>query len=463
MTKILAVGLLAAVVCGCSPAHKEAAKPVQKEAATVKILTLDPAHFHASLVQKLMYPQVSPVVHVYSPGGDDLQGHLGRIESFNKRAENPTRWEEQVYTGPDFLEKMCAERKGNVVVISGNNAKKAKYVLDSVAAGFNVLADKPMGVVPEDFATLQQAFKLAAEKQTLLYDIMTERSEITTILQKELSRLPAVFGELEKGTLEEPAITKESIHHYFKEVAGKPLKRAPWFFDVVQQGEAIVDVTTHLVDLVQWECFPDQIIDWQKDISILQARRWTTKITPAEFKRATLLEGYPDYLKKDVDAEGNLKPYCNGEFTYTLKGIHAKVSVMWNFEAPAGAKDTHYSMMRGTKANLVIRQGKEQNYKATLYVESKPGADAAAFEQALKAGVAQLAATYPGIEVQKAAIGTGWQIGIPEKYNNGHEAHFAQVTERYLQYLAAGKLPDWEVPNMLAKYYTTLEAYKKSR
>jgi hypothetical protein len=136
---------------------------------------------------------------------------------------------------------------------------------------------------------------------------------------------------------------------------------------------------------------------------------------------------------------------------------------MWNFEAPAGAKDTHYSVMRGTKANVVIRQGKEQNYKATLYVECKPGADAAAFEQALKAGIAQIATTYPGIEVQKAAVGPGWQIGIPEKYNVGHEAHFAQVTERYLQYLAAGKLPDWEVPNMLAKYYTTLEAYKKSR
>ena len=463
MTKVLAVGLVAVALCGCSPAGKDEAKTAHKEEAMVKLVTLDPAHFHASLVQKFMYPQVSPLVQVYSPGGDELQGHLARIESFNTRAENPTKWLVKVYTGPDFLEKMCAERAGNVVVISGNNAKKAKYVLDSVAAGFNVLADKPMAVVPEDFATIQQAFKLAAEKKTLLYDIMTERSEITTVLQKELSRLPAVFGELQKGTLEEPAITKESIHHYFKEVAGKPLKRPAWFFDTVQQGEAIVDVTTHLVDLVQWECFPDQVIDWQKDINVLKARRWTTKITAAEFKRATLLDQYPDYLKKDVDAEGNLTPYCNGEFTYALRGVHAKVSVMWNFQAPEGAKDTHYSMMRGTKANVVIRQGKEQNYKATLYVENKSGADDAAFELALKAGVAQIAATYPGMEVQKAAVGTGWQIGIPEKYNVGHEAHFAQVTERYLKYLAAGKLPDWEVPNMLAKYYTTLEAYKKSR
>jgi hypothetical protein len=44
----------------------------------------------------------------------------------------------------------------------------------------------------------------------------------------------------------------------------------------------------------------------------------------------------------------------------------------------------------------------------------------------------------------------------------GHEAHFAQVTENYLKYLAAGQLPEWEVPNMVAKYYTTTEAYRLS-
>jgi hypothetical protein len=30
--------------------------------------------------------------------------------------------------------------------------------------------------------------------------------------------------------------------------------------------------------------------------------------------------------------------------------------------------------------------------------------------------------------------------------------------ERYLQYLKDGKLPDWEVPCMIAKYYTTTKA-----
>ncbi len=97
--------------------------------ASVRLLTLDPGHFHAGLVQKMMYPQVDPTVHVYSPGGPDLNQHLQRIESYNTRAENPTKWEEKVYVGADFLDKMLKEKSGNVVVLSGNNERKTEIHL----------------------------------------------------------------------------------------------------------------------------------------------------------------------------------------------------------------------------------------------------------------------------------------------------------------------------------------------
>ena len=74
----------------------------------------------------------------------------------------------------------------------------------------------------------------------MLYDIMTERYEITTIIQRELSMIPEVFGALQKGTPEEPAITKESVHHYFKYVSGSPLIRPAWYYDVKQQGEGLL-------------------------------------------------------------------------------------------------------------------------------------------------------------------------------------------------------------------------------
>ena len=49
----------------------------------VRLITVDPGHFHAALVQKRMYEQVSPDVHVYAPEGPDCQQHLARIESYN--------------------------------------------------------------------------------------------------------------------------------------------------------------------------------------------------------------------------------------------------------------------------------------------------------------------------------------------------------------------------------------------
>src|SRR5688572_18195947 len=57
---------------------------------TLHFMTLDPGHFHAALVQREMYENVSSVVNVYAPLGPDLVGHLNRIAAFNRRAENPT-------------------------------------------------------------------------------------------------------------------------------------------------------------------------------------------------------------------------------------------------------------------------------------------------------------------------------------------------------------------------------------
>lgn len=432
--------------------NMEASAQSSKE---IKLITLDPGHFHAALVQKNMYPEVSPEVRVYAPAGADLDFHLKRIQGYNARKDIPTAWQEKTYTGSDYFEKMLAEKAGNVVVIAGNNRIKADYVQKSINAGLNVLADKPMIIDGKDFEKLKKTFATAAQKKVLLYDIMTERYEITTMLQREFSMLPAAFGKLEKGTPDNPAVTKESVHHFYKYVSGSVLTRPSWFMDVAQQGEGIVDVTTHLVDLIQWECFPNQIIDYHKDIKLGNVRRWTTDMSLSQFKTITKTEGFPDYLKKDV-VNDVLKVYSNGEINYQLKGVHAKASVIWAYQAPEGGGDTHYSIMRGTKANLIIRQGAEQNYKPTLYIE--PIKTDKAYEAGLMQAVAAVEKKYPGVSLKKND--KGWEVEIPEKYKEGHEAHFGRVTEKYLEFLKQGKLPVWEVPNMIAKYYTTTQALK---
>lgn len=319
---------------GSGKRNSEEKDKLMESSYNVKLLTVDPGHFHAALVQKTMYPQVSPDVMVYAPEGPDLEQHLGRIASYNSRTDNPTNWNEIVYRGPDFFEKMLSEKAGNVVVLSGNNRKKASYISSSIEAGLNVLADKPMIIRPEDWPGLEADFGKAAEKGVLLYDIMTERFEITTILQKLLSQKPEVFGTLVPGTAGDPAVSKVSVHHFSKLVSGTPLQRPAWFFDVEQQGEGIVDVTTHLVDLIQWECFPEQILS-PSDVKLATAKRWPTIITKEEFRGVTGMDEFPEYLGKDVK-DGKLHVYSNGEMIYQLKGIWAKVSVTWDFMPPAG-------------------------------------------------------------------------------------------------------------------------------
>src|SRR5690606_21591754 len=199
--------LIAILSCSTQKEGSEAENPSDKDMHKIKLITLDPGHFHAYLVQKSMYENVDSVVHVFAPEGPEVQEQLKKIESYNTRAENPTHWVEEVYTGPDYLEKMLAEKPGNVVVLAGNNKLKTEYIKKSIDANLNVFADKPMAINRESFELLKQAFATANEKNLVLYDIMTERFEITTILQREFSQLPKIFGSLLKGTPEDPAVT----------------------------------------------------------------------------------------------------------------------------------------------------------------------------------------------------------------------------------------------------------------
>ena len=429
----------------------------QSSSDEVKLITLDPGHFHAALVQKTAYPQVGNDVYVYAPEGDDLEEHLKKIEAYNSRSESPTQWNEIIYRGADFFEKMIGEKKGNVMVVSGNNLKKTVYIRETLKSGIHVLADKPMAINTDDFRMLKECFEIAEKNGLLLYDIMTERFEIASILQKEFSLIPAVYGQQFQGSPDDPGIVEESVHHFLKTVSGSPLKRPAWFFDVEQQGSGIVDVSTHLVDLVQWACFPEQIINYETDIELLDATHWVTSMTLEQFGIITGLEEFPDYLQKDVK-DGILQVFANGTIIYKLKGLHAKVTALWNFTYPEGGGDTHYSILKGSKSHLIVEQGMETGFIPVLFIKKTDAQiKTEDFEKDLTASLPIITGKYPGITVTKLKEDT-WQVNVPDRYHVGHEAHFGQVTENFLKYLSEKKLPDWEVPNMIAKYYTTTRA-----
>jgi hypothetical protein len=432
-----------------------AAEPV------ARLITLDPGHFHAGLVQKEMYPGVDPTVHVYAPLGPDLLGHLGRIAAFNARGERPTRWRLEVHAGPDFMERMLREKPGNAVVLSGRNRGKMDRILACVGGGLNVLADKPWLISAADFPKLEKALDLADEKRLVAYDIMTERSEITTILQGELARDPEVTGTVGPGSAAEPAVEMESVHNLMKVVAGAVNLRPAWFFDTEEQGEALGDVGTHLVDLVPFLLFPGQPVDYRSDIRVLGARKWPTVLDRAQLLRLTGDKELDPALAARLK-DGRLDYFANGEVSYTIRGTHVRLRALWNYEAPEGGGDTHAATLRGSRARVQILQGAEQKWRAELYVVPNRPADAAGVKAAVQRRVAELAKDRPGLAVEDEAARL--RVVIPDRYRVGHEAHFAQVTERFLGYLKdPSTLPKWEKANMLAKYWVTTQAVEMSR
>ena len=108
------------------------------------------------------------------------------------------------------------------------------------------------------------------------------------------------------------------------------------------------------------------------------------------------------------------------------------MSVIWNYKAPKGTGDTHQSIMRGSKCDLIIKQGDAENFKPTLYVVSK--GKMITLNRILNNALQSLQSDYPGIEADKISD-SKWKIVIPKALKIGHEAHFGQVTNNFLKVL----------------------------
>ena len=59
----------------------------------ISLVTLDPGHFHAALVQKSMYNGVDSTVHVYAPEGPELEAHQALVTQYNTREVGSDRLE----------------------------------------------------------------------------------------------------------------------------------------------------------------------------------------------------------------------------------------------------------------------------------------------------------------------------------------------------------------------------------
>ena len=407
----------------------------------LSMIVVAPGHFHASLLQKNALEGVSNVVKVYAQSGSELEAYKSTVESFNNREENPTSWVLDIYEGEDFLDHIPTSDGNAFAVFAGNNKLKSDYILNCIEKGYHVISDKPMAINAEGYAKLQQAYDLAQVKGLAVYDLMTERHDVQNVITRTLMSDKEIFGEV-SGKIE-----IEDIHHFFKQVAGKPLTRPMWYFDVRQQGEGIADVTTHFIDLIFWECFPGETIT-VNDVKVTGAGRFPTLITLDQYKAVTGAEAFPDYLLQDVK-DGILNVYSNGTVDFEVKGIPVSILMRWDYAPEAGSGDRFHEVIPGSISSLEIVQDASTGFSRRLFINTTD--TLAAKAEAL------LKTTWPEVVLTKVEEGK-FVVDIPAGYKHPHEEHFSMVGQDFINAVRSGSMPEWEKQNTLTKYHITTTA-----
>jgi hypothetical protein len=420
-------------------------------------MTLAPGHFHAALVQKRAMYGVHPRAHIYAPLDTDTMAHLARLTAFNSRPTSPTGWEVDLRTGPDYLRRFLREQPGNTVILSGRNRPKIDLMRLAAENCLHVVADKPWIIDHADFPKLELLFQQAELRETLVWDMLTERYEITNWLQRELIRDAEVFGGWQLGTPDQPAMYLHSVHHLKKSVNGQPLVRPWWWFDPEISGEAMADVGTHLADLAIWFICPEQAVDYTTQIQMLAADRTPLLISEEQFQQVTRVPAYPAELRSRV-VNGQLYYAGNNSVTFTLRGVHVLLSTVWEYESVGG--DTHQSYARGRRATISVRQ--QPSGRPELYVSAADPADYPDLLKKLRDKCSQLQRDFAGLSV--VDLGSESQLLIPDTWRAGHEEHFAAVMDEFVRYFNTPRaMPAWERPNALARYYITTKAVEMAR
>jgi len=214
----------------------------------------------------------------------------------------------------------------------------------------------------------------------------------------------------------------------------------------------MADVGTHLVDLEVWTLFPDQAIDYQRDIKILEATRSPIFLTRSQFERVTGEQEWPIFLQPAVWND-QLEYDCN-TLPCAIRGIYTTISDRWEYESVGALNDSYLVLYRGSRSTIRVRQSRLENYVAELDVIPNLEAYTASLKPALERRLKRLTDTFPNL----AARNRGREIRVvirKEDRERGGSA-FSQLVERFLDYVRnPNELPRWEKLNMLAKYYVT--------
>lgn len=401
----------------------------------IRFVILDPGHFHATLALKRRRADVDPRVQVFAPAGDDLDRFRSQVEAFNSRAVDATDWKLEIESGADWLERFRTERLGNTAVIAGRNKPKIDLILAALESGLNVLADKPWVINSTDLPKLERAHTLAESNALVAWDLMTERHETTNRLLLALAREPAIFGEWKSFSL-------ESVHCLKKTVAGTPLRRPAWWFDMRVAGDSLADVGTHLVDLAFLAIAPERTVR-PDELRVDSSKRWPLLVERVDFETITGIPEFPP----EMDRDGVRLRYAgNGTVEFTLCEVPVRVTTRWEVEHPGG--DWHAIVAHGSRCAVHSEQSPDGRRTIAIRPVS-PGLLASVGDWC-----ARHQSEFPGLSA--ANDGDAIRLVVPDALHRDHESLFAHVVDDYARlFRDPSTMPEHEWPNRRARYAIT--------
>jgi hypothetical protein len=392
----------------------------------------EPGHFHAALTLRAANQRLAPDIHIYATPGSERQAFVTLIESFNTRPQQPTPWTLHVHEGEQLLQRVVEEGHGDFVVLAGRNNTKLGTIARLTQAGLPVLADKPWLTDSSQLPYLEQVTSGSCRAM----DIMTIRHSILARLIADVVHTPELFGTFATHADDTPTIDIGSVHHLYKRVNGQPLRRPVWYYDTTVQGDGLVDIQSHMVEQVQGWVLGEEIGDFARDVILESARCWTTPVPLELFCDSTGMRTYPESLQSSVH-DGVLHYACNGEIRYRLRGIRVRQMAEWRQREPEGTGDLHRLTIRGSRCHVLVRQGEETEYRATLHLAPVAGCN---LEPALRAAVAQWQERFPGLACEPSPF--GWRLLPPAALDQGHESHFPLVLNTFLDHLEHDSWPE---------------------
>ncbi len=402
-----------------------------------RIAVLDPGHFHAALPLRVPNEKISDDVYVYSAPGKELDQFVSMIDSFNTRKENPCSWNLNVCTAENSLEKLISDGFCDIAVLAGRNASKMEKIAKLVKAGINVFADKPWITAASSLKLLESIMN----EKALFADIMTERYDVPEKVLESLIAQEDIFGAFD--TSRGAALSCGSVHHLWKKVNGKQLIRPDWYFDVAEQGEGIIDVTSHYADLAMriFGRIPGFSLD---SVKLDSATKWTTLVPLADFKEITGKDKFPDSVKQDLCGDVlNLR--SNGEIVFSSGNLKAALRVEWRLKAAEGQGDSHFMRCNGSLSDISLGDA--------------PGTIKIIPRASIKDSLEKWNQENPDIkleEQEKSVLAI-----IPPEKISGHELHFAAVLNSFLESIETGKSVKSERELLFAKYKLMASAITK--